>query len=256
MINVKSKSKKVQALFKCDMDTRLSLFSLKPDIYSNDELVEIEHIGSTTIESHPERKYFYQELITSQYGPFNQDVFTLYQSILNEGDSLLHLIKYAANITDEDKCEWFKYAIVSSPAYFTKAFVIGGECTDYGINLDKPPFAYKIVGALTLPKYSITVLTNRYKSFMWAHMDKFSPTELLSWCREFIILHEQAFMFLSRYPNSPPELLEELFDSCGPSEKDELLTHKNVTGAMQISLFEITDDASYLPDGATDTFIF
>jgi hypothetical protein len=259
MSDVKSGSENVKTLFKRIVGDR-TLTWLKKQKYSNDELLEILDI-SENIERHKDKRKLYQDLIESQVGPFNQEVFIKYTNKVYHVEALMNLIRNSFGITVEDKEKWIVVSMVTSSYWFTPYFFMNGECEKYGINIYKTPFnkifassAVKSTGTRTELKFSPS---SKERNFLWSVLDSMNDEEKMQWYIDDIArtYESKAVDILTSYPNTTPEILTDYYNRT-PKQKGEIASHPNAPQEIKNEMYALTKDEKYLPEIVKDIFWF
>ena len=260
MGDIKSGSPNVKTLFKRAMLYRTQGW-LKKQNYTNNELMEILQI-SENIERHKDHREFYKDLIISQNGPFNSEVFNAYKSVVFNVDALLNLITNSKGINDTDKAKWIDYTMLTSMFWFMSKFYINGKCNEVGIDIKKSPFNLRLAISLVIYKNrAMSVAASSglfpldYEEFMMTVLDSLTKSELYDWYVDTVstTYRSAAVAFLLKYPNTTADMLENYFEK---SNEYKLATHPNFPDELKVEIYKKTGDEQYLPKVATDIFLF
>lgn len=253
---VQSNSQKVKDLFAKQLYDKNSL-ELKEQ-YSNDELIEIFNIIKNSDIKFP--SLFLGNLINSQEGPFNQEVFTTYLSRLANSEALLHLLKVSKGLSEENLVKWLAYCLVIDGDWFMSKFISSGISSEYGINPLKSPFKLQILN--TTSTYGR--LSNKAKQIYFSILDTMSASEKMDWFKEYSKKWDasSSTMLIHDYENSTEEMLDYLFDYL-PKKTSQALVyqkkiykHKNSSDLLKTKLYELTGDESYLPTSISGMLLF
>ncbi len=259
MSDVKSGSISVKNLFKIPMSSRIT--ALKKFTFTNRELIEILEI-SEDIENHSDKRRFYQQLIQSQKGPFNSNVFKWYIDKLFDINSLLHLIDHAENLSIDDKLSWLNYMMVTSANWSVFNFFSKNMGLEYGIDVTQNPF--RAIYSDLLVRYIQRAgfnnsISNDYYNEVNRILDQMSESELYDW---YITSIQSSYVkkvisIIMNYPKMPSKIIVEYYKKISAADgKDELIKHPNMISEIKLAKFAETGREEYLPQTAKDVFMF
>ena len=259
MSDVKSGSISVKNLFKIPMSSRI--MALKKFTFTNRELIEILEI-SEDIENHSDKRRFYQQLIQSQKGPFNSNVFKWYIDKLFDINSLLHLIDHAENLSIDDKLSWLNYMMVTSANWSVFNFFSKNMGLEYGIDVTQNPF--RAIYSDLLVRYIQRAgfnnsISKDYYNEVNRILDQMSESELYDW---YITSIQSSYVkkvisIIMNYPKMPSKIIVEYYKKISAADgKDELIKHPNMISEIKLAKFAETGREEYLPQTAKDVFLF
>ena len=259
MSDVKSGSISVKNLFKIPMSSRIT--ALKKFTFTNRELIEILEI-SEDIENHSDKRRFYQQLIQSQKGPFNSNVFKWYIDKLFDINSLLHLIDHAENLSIDDKLSWLNYMMVTSANWSVFNFFSKNMGLEYGIDVTQNPF--RAIYSDLLVRYIQRAgfnnsISKDYYNEVNRILDQMSESELYDW---YITSIQSSYVkkvisIIMNYPKMPSKIIVEYYEKISAADgKDELIKHPNMISEIKLAKFAETGREEYLPQTAKDVFMF
>jgi len=257
MSDVKSGSEEVKKVFRRPMSSRLK--PLKNQTFTNDELLEILDI-SENIEYHKEKRYFYQALIQSQKGPFNNKTFGAYVDKLFGIDPLLHLLENSKGISEENKLEWLSYLMTTSTHWAVFNFFSRDAGLPYGIDVTKKP--YRMQYAEKIVRYSEKMgrgnINSEYYTELHRILDTMSEGEIIEWYNNSIAstYEKRAVDFLMSYDKMPQKVLAHYWNKTNLPNQEILALHPNIPEELRAEMFEKTKDDKYLPQAAKDLFLF
>ena len=259
MSDVKSGSISVKNLFKIPMSSRIT--ALKKFTFTNRELIEILEI-SEDIENHSDKRRFYQQLIQSQKGPFNSNVFKWYIDKLFDINSLLHLIEYTENLSIDDKLSWLNYMMVTSANWSVFNFFSKNMGLEYGIDVTQNPF--RAIYSDLLVRYIQQTgfnnsISNDYYNEVNRILDQMDESELYDW---YITSMKSSYVkkvisVIMNYPKMPSKIVVDYYEKISAADgKDELIKHPNMISEIKLKKFTETGKEEYLPQTAKDVFLF
>ncbi len=259
MSDVKSGSISVKNLFKLPMSSRIT--ALKKFTFTNRELIEILEI-SEDIEYHSDKRRFYQQLIQSQKGPFNSNVFKWYIDKLFDINSLLHLIDHAENLSIDDKLSWLNYMMVTSANWSVFNFFSKNMGLEYGIDVTQNPF--RAIYSDLLVRYIQRAgfndsISKDYYNEVNRILDQMSESELYDWYTSSIQSSyvKKVISIIMNYPKMPSKIIVEYYEKISAADgKDELIKHPNMISEIKLAKFAETGREEYLPQTAKDVFMF
>ncbi len=259
MSDVKSGSTSVKNLFKLPMSSRI--MALKKFTFTNHELIEILEI-SEDIEYHTDKRRFYQQLIQSQKGPFNSNVFKWYIDKLFDINSLLHLIDHAENLSIDDKLSWLNYMMVTSASWSVFNFFSKNMGLEYGIDVTQNPF--RAIYSDLLVRYIQRAdfnnsISKDYYNEVNRILDQMSESELYDWYTTSIqtLYVKKVISIIMNYPKMPSKIIVEYYEKISAADgKDELIKHPNMISEIKLAKFAETGREEYLPQTAKDVFLF
>ncbi len=259
MSDVKSGSISVKNLFKIPMSSRI--MALKKFTFTNRELIEILEI-SEDIENHSDKRRFYQQLIQSQKGPFNSNVFKWYIDKLFDINSLLHLIDHAENLSIDDKLSWLNYMMVTSANWSVFNFFSKNMGLEYGIDVTQNPF--RAIYSDLLVRYIQRAgfnnsISKDYYNEVNRILDQMSESELYEWYTTSIQSSyvKKVISIIMNYPKMPSKIIVEYYEKISAADgKDELIKHPNMISEIKLAKFAETGREEYLPQTAKDVFLF
>ena len=259
MSDVKSGSISVKNLFKIPMSSRIT--ALKKFTFTNRELIEILEI-SEDIENHSDKRRFYQQLIQSQKGPFNSNVFKWYIDKLFDINSLLHLIDHAENLSIDDKLSWLNYMMVTSANWSVFNFFSKNMGLEYGIDVTQNPF--RAIYSDLLVRYIQRAgfnnsISKDYYNEVNRILDQMSESELYDWYTSSIQSSyvKKVISIIMNYPKMPSKIIVEYYKKISAADgKDELIKHPNMISEIKLAKFAETGREEYLPQTAKDVFLF
>lgn len=261
MSDVKSGSTSVKNLFKLPMSSRIR--ALKKFTFTNQELIEILEI-SEDVEYHVDKRRFYQQLIQSQKGPFNSNVFKWYIDKLFDINSLLHLIDHAENLSIDDKLSWLNYMMVTSASWSVFNFFSKNMGLEYGIDVTQKPF--RTIYSDLLVRYigftnsiSLKPIYEDYYNEVNRILDQMSESELYDWYTTSIQSSyvKKVISIIMNYPKMPSKIIVEYYEKISAADgKDELIKHPNMITEIKLAKFAETGREEYLPQTAKDVFLF
>ena len=259
MSDVKSGSISVKNLFKIPMSSRIT--ALKKFTFTNRELIEILEI-SEDIENHSDKRRFYQQLIQSQKGPFNSNVFKWYIDKLFDINSLLHLIDHAENLSIDDKLSWLNYMMVTSANWSVFNFFSKNMGLEYGIDVTQNPF--RAIYSDLLVRYIQRAgfnnsISKDYYNEVNRILDQMSESELYEWYTTSIQSSyvKKVISIIMNYPKMPSKIIVEYYEKISAADgKDELIKHPNMISEIKLAKFAETGRDEYLPQTAKDVFMF
>lgn len=259
MSDVKSGSISVKNLFKIPMSSRIT--ALKKFTFTNRELIEILEI-SEDIENHSDKRRFYQQLIQSQKGPFNSNVFKWYIDKLFDINSLLHLIDHAENLSIDDKLSWLNYMMVTSANWSVFNFFSKNMGLEYGIDVTQNPF--RAIYSDLLVRYIQRAgfnnsISKDYYNEVNRILDQMSESELYDWYTSSIQSSyvKKVISIIMNYPKMPSKIIVEYYEKISAADgKDELIKHPNMISEIKLAKFAETGREEYLPQTAKDVFMF
>ena len=259
MSDVKSGSISVKNLFKIPMSSRIT--ALKKFTFTNRDLIEILEI-SEDIEYHSDKRRFYQQLIQSQKGPFNSNVFKWYIDKLFDINSLLHLIDHAENLSIDDKLSWLNYMMVTSANWSVFNFFSKNMGLEYGIDVTQNPF--RAIYSDLLVRYIQRAgfnnsISKDYYNEVNRILDQMSESELYDWYTSSIQSSyvKKVISIIMNYPKMPSKIIVEYYKKISAADgKDELIKHPNMISEIKLAKFAETGREEYLPQTAKDVFLF
>ncbi len=259
MSDVKSGSISVKNLFKIPMSSRIT--ALKKFTFTNRELIEILEI-SEDIENHSDKRRFYQQLIQSQKGPFNSNVFKWYIDKLFDINSLLHLIDHAENLSIDHKLSWLNYMMVTSANWSVFNFFSKNMGLEYGIDVTQNPF--RAIYSDLLVRYIQRAgfnnsISKDYYNEVNRILDQMSESELYEWYTTSIQSSyvKKVISIIMNYPKMPSKIIVEYYEKISAADgKDELIKHPNMISEIKLAKFAETGREEYLPQTAKDVFMF
>ncbi len=259
MSDVKSGSISVKNLFKIPMSSRI--MALKKFTFTNRELIEILEI-SEDIENHSDKRRFYQQLIQSQKGPFNSNVFKWYIDKLFDINSLLHLIDHAENLSIDHKLSWLNYMMVTSANWSVFNFFSKNMGLEYGIDVTQNPF--RAIYSDLLVRYIQRAgfnnsISKDYYNEVNRILDQMSESELYEWYTTSIQSSyvKKVISIIMNYPKMPSKIIVEYYEKISAADgKDELIKHPNMISEIKLAKFAETGREEYLPQTAKDVFMF
>lgn len=257
MSDIKSGSEEVKKVFRRPMSSRLK--PLKKQVFTNDELIEILEI-SEEIEGHKEKRYFYQELIVSQSGPFNNEVFGAFVDKLFHIDSMLNLLENSKGVSEPNKLRWLDYMMVSSTHWTVFNFFSKDTGTQFGIDVTKSP--YRINYAKHIVRYADKVgrgnISEDYYKELHRILDTMTEDEIYDWYVNSVAstYEKRAVDFLMSYDKMPKKVLERYWKKTSLYNKEKLAIHPNIPEELRDWMYQKTKDEKYLPQTAKDLFLF
>lgn len=259
MSDVRSGSISVKNLFKLPMSSRIT--ALKKFTFTNRELIEILEI-SEDIEYHSDKRRFYQQLIQSQKGPFNSNVFKWYIDKLFDINSLLHLIDHAENLSIDNKLSWLNYMMVTSANWSVFNFFSKNMGLEYGIDVTQNPFRaiYSDLLVRYIQRAGINnSISKDYYNEVNRILDQMSESELYDWYTTSIQSSyvKKVISIIMNYPKMPSKIIVEYYEKISAADgKDELIKHPNMISEIKLAKFAETGREEYLPQTAKDVFLF
>ncbi len=257
MSDIISGSEEVKSVFKRPMINRLK--SLKKQIFTNDELLEIVDI-SENIENHNNKRAFYQNLILSQNGPFNNTVFGAYIDKLFHVDTLLHLINHSPDISEKNKLKWVNYLMVVATHWTVFNFFSKGSGNGVGIDVTQSPFnsVYAANIVRYVDKANNGTISDAYKKELHRILDTMTEGEIYEWyVTEVAITYEKRAMeFIMSYNRIPSNAIAHYWEKTTFSSKEKLALHPNCPEDLIEYVFDRTGREEYLPQAAKDIFLF
>ena len=229
---------------------------LEKRTHTSEELLEILKI-SEQIQNDLDWKLFYGKLIRVQQGSFSLDVFNAYLNLIaNNTDALLNLLKNTVGLTDVEKMEWVKIALVSNPNWFIPAFFKTEQALVNGIDIYKNPFNFLIVKTIVESVSDITLA----EGFLVSILESLTNEEFYEWydnsgkkCQYKTCIAK----ILAQSKNTTTSILENYFDELDEiDDKIELAKHSNFSEMLKLKLYRLTKDIKFLPQKLKNLFVF
>jgi len=255
MSDIKSGSENVKNVFRTSMSNRTKKW-LTNKVYTNNELLEILELCE--VERHNDKRFFYQNLIDSQKGPFNADVFNNYKSVLFHTSSLMNLLTNSKGVNDIDKTKWIVSAILTNSHWFLNNVFINNVCIKYGMDIKKKPFNLTMAKSMVEYNHTLTisaVTPVEYSDYLREILNTLSDDELYDWYISSVskTYKDNALFLLMSYPNTTEKILRHYYEK---SKMDALASHPNFPPEIRLEIFKRTKDEKYLPKEAQDIFLF
>lgn len=257
MSDIRSGSEEVKKVFRRPMTSRIK--PLKNQVFTNAELVEILDI-SENVEYHKDKRYFYQALIESQKGPFDDSVFGAYVNKLFHIDSMLNLLKNSTGVSEHHKLKWLEYMMVSSTHWTVFNFFSKDAGIPFGIDVTKPPYrhSYSTYIVRYMDKMGRGNPPIEYFDELHRILDTMNPDEIYDWYLDEVATSYEvkAVELLMSYDTMPEKVLQHYWDKTTLKNKEKLALHPNIPDELREWMYNETDDIKYLPDSVKAVFIF
>lgn len=261
MSDIKSGSENVKNVFRRTMSRRTFTW-LSKQKFSNKELVEIYEL-SDKIEHHSDKRHFYAQLMITQKGPFNSEVFNTYKDDIFHVDGLIALLEYSQGVSDEDKKIWIDYAILTNSYWFIPNYFSNGRSAKFGIDIKKSPFNLQFASAVVKYRHKMSrgAIPEEVKDLMWGVLDTMTDNEKHKWYLS-DVAHtyvQSVVSLLAQYPNTPSITLEHYYnrlDEYDIINRGHIATHPNSPPQLRAEMYEKTGDDKFLPQEVQDIFLF